>query len=240
MANQLSILIIEDEKDIRSFLTTMLSSYGYSVIDAVTGKEAISMVTSHMPDLILLDIGLPDMDGMNVLSSIREWSDVPVIIVSARQDEDEKVRALDLGADDYVTKPFGNSELLARIRSSIRRHSKKAGNLSRMESEFFCGGLHIDYVRRNVTVDGKSVHLTPIEYKIVVLLAKNAGKVLTHDNIIRKVWGPFASDTQILRVNMANIRRKFDQNPADPVYITTEVGIGYRMPEIPASTDHTK
>lgn len=228
MGNKPNILIVDDEKVISSFLTTVLTFNEYQVLQAATGAEAISMTACHNPDLVLLDLGLPDMDGMDVLLKIREWSDVPVIVVSARQEEKEKVMVLDAGANDYVTKPFGNSELLARIRSAIRLQEKLEGKQS-LTSTFSVGKLLIDYARRLVTVEDNPVHLTPIEYKIVVLLSKNAGKVLTHDYIIRYVWGPFASDSQVLRVNMANIRRKIEPCPADPTYILTEVGVGYRM-----------
>ncbi|MDR2932197.1 MAG: response regulator transcription factor [Oscillospiraceae bacterium] len=229
MAAEASILVVEDEKVISNFLRTVLAAHDYSVLHAATGSEAVSMAASYSPSLMLLDLGLPDIDGMHVLSSVRGWSDMPVIIVSARQDEYEKVAALDAGANDYVTKPFGNSELLARIRTALRQHDKMSGY--RMESRFTSGGFVIDYVKRLVSVDHRDVHLTPIEYKIMVMLCRNAGKVLTHDAIIREIWGPFASDTQVLRVNMANIRRKIERNPADPQYILTEVGVGYRMTE---------
>ena len=223
------ILVVEDEKVISNFLCATLTANDYNVIKVTTGREAISLAASHCPDLVLLDLGLPDMDGINVLENIRGWSDMPIIVVSARQYEFEKVEALDAGADDYVTKPFGNSELLARIRTAIRRRGVvQAGGAA--QAERFClGDFCIDYVKRQVMVGDKPVHLTPIEYKIVVLLSKNAGKVLTHDAIIREIWGPYATDNQVLRVNMANIRRRIEENPADPKYILTEVGVGYRM-----------
>jgi len=228
------ILIVEDERAITNFLTAILTCNGYHVLHAASGREAITTTASHGPDLILLDLGLPDIDGMEVLAGIREWSDLPIIVVSARQDEHEKVAALDTGANDYVTKPFGNSELLARIRTAMRQYGKLKSRETQ-SAEFYVNGLCIDYSKRRVSVDSRPVHLTPIEYKIVVLLAKNAGKVLTHDVIIRDIWGPYASDSQVLRVNMANIRRKIEPNPADPHYILTEVGVGYRMadPEQP-------
>lgn len=229
MADKSRILIVEDERVISNFITTILTANDYIVLHANTGREAVTMAASHGPDLILLDLGLPDMDGMQVLHEIREWSEVPVIIVSARQDENEKVTALDAGANDYVTKPFGNSELLARIRTAIRLQKKLGGRGALLSVVFDMEDLHIDYSKRIVTMGGRPVHLTPIEYKIVVLLSKNAGKVLTHDYMIHEVWGPFASDSQVLRVNMANIRRKLEPNPAQPKYILTEVGVGYRM-----------
>jgi two-component system KDP operon response regulator KdpE len=230
MENKGKILLIEDEKNLISFITTILSYHNYKIIGANSGELGIHMAASHTPELILLDLGLPDMDGIQVLERIREWSDVPVIVVSARQNEREKVIALDKGANDYVTKPFGNEELLARIRTAIRIHKRSIG--ARMESSFISGGLLIDYEKRIVSVEGNPVHLTPIEYKITVLLSQNVGKVLTYDHIFRDLWGPYASEKQMLRVNVANIRRKIEKNPADPQYILTEVGVGYRMAEL--------
>lgn len=229
MNNKLLILLVEDEAAISNFISTVLTSNDYSVIKAVKGKEAISFTASHCPDLILLDLGLPDMDGIEVLKNLRSWSNIPIIVVSARGHEREKVEALDLGADDYITKPFGTSELLARIRTAVR-HSKQVSDESHTETGKICiGGLCIDYEKRIVKVEDKEVHLTPIEYKIIVLLSKNVGKVLTHDYIIKEIWGPYVNENQTLRVNMANIRRKIEANPAEPKYIVTEVGVGYRM-----------
>lgn len=235
MNDRAKLLIVEDERIISNFITTILTSNNYLTLHATTGKEAVSMTASHVPDLVLLDLGLPDTDGMNVLRSIREWSDVPVIVVSARQSEREKVDALDAGANDYVTKPFGNNELLARIRTALRHHAKQSDRLAMPSSTFSVNGLKVDYVRRLVFSGGRAVHLTPIEYRILVLLSRNAGRVLTHDYMIREIWGPFASDSQVLRVNMANIRRKIEPNPADPRYILTEVGVGYRMADAGAT-----
>ncbi|WP_303866244.1 response regulator [Acetobacterium wieringae] len=231
MENKSVILIVEDEAGISNFIAAILKANDYKMIKAVTGKEAISMTASYSPDLILLDLGLPDIDGMEVLKTIREWSTIPVVVVSARGHEREKVEALDLGADDYITKPFGTAELLARIRTGIR-HSPKNRSENALESTSLrIGELAIDYDKRLVTVGEKSVHLTPIEYKIIVLLSKNIGKVLTHDYIIKEVWGPYTNEIQALRVNMANIRRKIEENPAEPQYIVTQVGVGYRMVE---------
>ncbi|WRS26572.1 response regulator transcription factor [Oscillospiraceae bacterium MB08-C2-2] len=229
MKNHAKIFIVEDERVISNFITALLTTSQYTTLVAATGAEAIEMAAEHNPDLILLDLGLPDMDGMQVLHRIREWSDVPIIVVSARQDEQEKVEALDAGANDYVTKPFGNSELLARIRTALRQHIRLGSLKEPAASSFSVGGLFIDYAKRRVQVEGKSVHLTPIEYKIVALLSQNAGKVLTRDFMIQQIWGPFGGDNQVLRVNMANIRRKIEENPADPRFILTEVGVGYRM-----------
>ena len=224
------LLIVEDERLISGVLSTILQAGNYQVLRAANGGEALLMAASHLPDLMLLDLGLPDMDGMQVLGKIREWSDMPVIVISARQEEADKVAALDAGANDYITKPFGNAELLARIRTALRIYDKQKGNKTE-NVVFTVGDLEINYPKRRVSVGSQHVHLTPIEYKIVVLLSKNAGRVLTHDTMIREVWGPFASDSQVLRVNMANIRRKLEENPADPCYILTEVGVGYRMCE---------
>jgi len=229
MNNKRLILLVEDEIAISNFISTVLTSNDYSVIKATRGKEAISLTASHCPDLILLDLGLPDMDGIDVLKNIRLWSNIPIIVVSARGYEREKVEALDLGADDYITKPFGTPELLARIRTAVR-HSQKILEDGHLEaSKIAIGGLSIDYEKRIVKVEEKDVHLTPIEYKIIVLLSKNVGKVLTHDYIIKEIWGPYLNENQTLRVNMANIRRKIEANPAEPKYIVTEVGVGYRM-----------
>lgn len=231
MNNKPLILIVEDEEGICNFISAILTSNDYNVIKTAKGKEAVSMAASYCPDLILLDLGLPDMDGLEVLKTIRQWTGIPVVVVSARGYEREKVEALDLGADDYITKPFGTPELLARIRTAIR-HSQKNSNGSHSESDkITVGDLEINYVKRLVFIAEKEIHLTPIEYKIIVLLSKYIGKVLTHDFIIKEVWGPYANEIQALRVNMANIRRKLEVNPAEPKYIVTEVGVGYRMVE---------
>ena len=224
------ILIIEDEKNIADFVETVLNSRNYKVIKAYTGKEALSAITSHCPDVVLLDLGLPDMDGLDIIKQVREWAETPIVVISARTQEKEKVAALDLGADDYITKPFGTDELMARIRTALRHHDKaKAGNSS---EKYQVEGLEIDFGKRLVMLEGQSIHLTQIEYKLITLLAKNAGKVLTYDHIMKEIWGPYAGDdNQILRVNMANIRRKLEKNPAEPKYIFTEVGVGYRMQE---------
>ena len=223
------ILIVEDEKGILSFMTTVLTSNGYDVISANSGAKAITLVTSHCPDLVILDLGLPDMDGLELIQEVRSTSTLPIIVISARTLERSKVAALDLGADDYLTKPFGTAELLARIRTALR-HSQRAAGTQSLKYEV--GDLLIDFERRLVKVKGQDVHLTQIEYKLVSLLAQNAGKVMTYESIISKIWGPFAdSDNQILRVNMAHIRRKLEENPAEPQYIFTEIGVGYRMRE---------
>ena len=192
-------------------------------------RRGIQFLATGRFDLILLDLGLPDMDGLDLIEQVRSWSNTPIIVISARTLERSKVAALDLGADDYLTKPFGASELLARIRTALR-HSQN--HCSRQVSRYEAGDLVIDFERRLVKVKGQEVHLTQIEYKLVSLLAQNAGKVMTYESIISKIWGPFAdSDNQILRVNMAHIRRKLEENPAEPQYIFTEIGVGYRMRE---------
>ncbi|MBO5330484.1 response regulator [Anaerotignum sp.] len=233
MLNKIKIMIIEDEDAISNFIATTLKANTYAPLVAKTASEALSMIPSHCPDLILLDLGLPDMDGIEILKKIREWSSTPVIVVSARGEESDKVEALDLGADDYIAKPFGTSELLARIRTALRHSMKNSSNVTASDV-FRTKGLMIDFDKRLVSVDGKDIHLTQIEFKIVSLLAKSAGRVLTYDFIITELWGPYAvKDNQILRVNMANIRRKLEKNPASPEYIFTEVGVGYRMVDEP-------
>ncbi len=229
MNHPITVLVVEDERAIGTLLGAILDAQKYRVLFATNGAEALSMAASHTPDIILLDLGLPDMDGMDVLIQLRKWFDLPIIVVSARQKEQEKVAALDAGANDYVTKPFGNRELLARMRTSLRQYARMQNSRSQLDSEFSVGELHLSYARRQLHIGGELVHLTPIEYRIVVLLARNAGMVLTHDHILKEIWGPFASDSQLLRANMANIRRKIEPNPADPRYILTEVGVGYRM-----------
>ena len=230
MNQTVKILVIEDEKNILSFITSVLSSQQYQVIPAATGTEGLSLASSQCPDLILLDLGLPDIDGMEVISKIREWSSVPILVISARALEDDKVLALDAGADDYITKPFGNSELLARIRTALRHSSRMQTDGELADRPYRSKGLMIDFEKRIVSRDGKEIHLTQNEYKIVALLARNCGRVLTYDRLIEHIWGPYSeNDNTILRVNMANIRRKLEPNPAEPVYIFTEVGVGYRM-----------
>ena len=184
-----------------------------------------------MSYLVLLDLGLPDLDGMEVLAAIREWSKLPIIIVSARQNEQNIVSALDHGADDYITKPFNNSILMARIRSALRKGIAVKPDQNRLIQTFDLGRLRIDYDRRLVLEDEKEIHLTPVEYKIITILAQNAGRVITYDSLLNELWGPYSGDNRILRVNMANLRRKIELNSADPKYILTEVGVGYRMIE---------
>lgn len=225
------VLVVEDDKSIRNFLKTVLEANNFDVITAINGAEAYSMATSQCPDLVILDLGLPDMDGMKILKGIREWSAMPILVVSARSHERDKVEALDAGADDYITKPFGTSELLARVRTAIR-HARVAFLTPEggKTGTFRSGDLTIDYDKHRVYVREQDAGLTQNEFRIVSLLGKYAGKVLTYDFIIKEIWGPnMKNDNRILRVNMANIRRKIELNPAQPQYIFTEVGVGYRM-----------
>ncbi len=227
------ILVIEDDKSIRNFLRAALEANHYDVMMANTGSEAYSLITSQCPDLVILDLGLPDMDGMKILKNVREWSSMPIVVVSARSHEKDKVAALDMGADDYITKPFGTSELLARIRTAIRHTRTVAATPGLGQSgTFVSGSFVIDYDKHLVFVEGKDANLTQNEFKIVALLGKYAGRVMTYDYIMKEIWGPnMKNDNQILRVNMANIRRKIEKNPAQPKYIFTEAGVGYRMVE---------
>ena len=228
---KLTALLVEDEENIGSFLSAILQANDYKTILSKTGENALSLMRSHCPDVVLLDLGLPDMDGLQVLTSIREWTSTPVLVISARNQESEKVAALDLGADDYITKPFGTKELMARIRTALR-HKTQTSQMASNGLIYHAKGLEIDFDRRLVTLDGHEVRLTQIEYKLVSLLAQNSGRVITYESILKTLWGPNADmDNQILRVNMANIRRKLEKNPAVPVYIFTEVGVGYRMLE---------
>ena len=223
------ILLIEDEEIIGNFMAATLTSNQYQVVRAKSGQEGLLLFSSYSPDVVLLDLGLPDIDGTDVLKEIRRTAKTPIVVVSARGHEQEKVTALDLGADDYIVKPFGTSELLARIRTALRHSPAAAGGLS--EEKFMVGELEIDYTRRLVLLAGEKIHLTPIEYKLLVLLSRNAGKVLTHDYLIKEIWGAYTDESHTLRVNMANIRRKIEANPGAPKYILTETGVGYRMVE---------
>lgn len=227
------ILVIEDEKSINYLIRTVLTANGYDAIQALTGEEACNMLDAYSPDLVILDLGLPDMDGVDIIRKLRSWSQIPIIVVSARTRERDKIEALDLGADDYITKPFGGGELLARIRTALRHTRSALGDPTLSRSGCYrSGNLLIDYDKHLVQVDGQEVHLTQSEYKIVALLTRYSGKVLTYDFIIQTIWGDKASGgTQNLRANMAKIRRKIEKNPAKPEYIFTEVGVGYRMRE---------
>ena len=227
------VLLVEDERTIRSFMQAILTANGYDVLMAGTGAMADTMIASHCPDIIILDLGLPDMDGMEIIKAVRSWTSLPIIVVSARSYERDKVQALDMGADDYVTKPFSAAELLARVRVAIRHTRSGLSNEALVNTgKFVAGDLTIDYDKHQVLIAGENCHLTQNEYRIVALLGKCAGKVLTYDFIMKELWGPQSKGSnQILRVNMANIRRKIEKNPAEPHYIFTEVGVGYRMIE---------
>jgi two-component system KDP operon response regulator KdpE len=221
------VLVIEDEPQMRRFIRASLSSHGYQVCEAASGAEALSLATSRNPEVILMDLGLPDIDGIDLTRRLREWSRVPVIVISARGREADKVSALDAGADDYLTKPFGVDELLARIRVALR-HARATQPHDETPREF--GALHIDLARREVRVAGDVIHLTPTEYKMLALLARNAGRVLTHRQIIREVWGPsYAGQNHHVRVHMAELRKKIETDPARPSLILTEPGVGYRL-----------
>ena len=233
MSNKYLIVIVEDEYNISSFVSAVLQANGFDTMVARNGAEAIILITSHCPDLVLLDLGLPDMDGQGIIENVRGWSNVPIIVVSARTRERDKVMALESGADAYITKPVGTSELLARIRTALRHVQLREGEQAqRQTGVFHTGDLEVDYDKRRVYVNGEDVHLTQNEYKIVALLSKYSGRVLTYDSIIKHIWGPNAKQgNQILRVNMANIRRKIEPSTAEPRYIMTEMGVGYRMAE---------
>ena len=222
------VLVVEDERQMRRFLRTTLSALGYRVIEAERFAEALVAVTTHNPDIILMDLGLPDGDGIDLTRRIRTWSRVPIIVLSARGREEDKVAALDEGADDYLTKPFGVNELLARIRAAMRRSAPSTPGAGPAVLEV--GPLRIDQGRREVTVGGREVRLTPIEFRLLALLAGNAGRVLTHRQILKEVWGPaYVDESHYLRVFMAALRRKIEPDPARPRLLLTEPGVGYRM-----------
>lgn len=228
--NKYKILLVEDESNIRNLVKTILESAGYQVVYAATYKAAVTMYASHMPDLIILDLGLPDKDGIYLLNKVREESLTPVIVLSARTNEKDKVEALDAGANDYVTKPFGSAELLARVRSALRnsRHSTDAGR--KPGGRFVLHDLEIDYDARQVFIAGNEIKLTQTEYNIIAFLSENAGVMMTYAAIIKAIWG--CSDegsTKKLQVNMANIRKKFGTKPGENKYISNELGVGYRM-----------
>nr|WP_122012315.1 response regulator transcription factor [Maliibacterium massiliense] len=223
------ILVVEDDHAVRNLITTTLETQGYRFHTAGTGSQSIMEAVSQHPDVILLDLGLPDMDGVDIIRKVRTWSSVPIIVVSARSEERDKIEALDAGADDYLTKPFSVEELLARLRVALRRvsYSVQAGS---EEAVFTNGDLKIDYASGCVYLAGQEVHVTPIEYKLLCLLARNVGKVLTHNYILKEVWtNALQSDVPSLRVFMATLRKKIEPNPSQPKYIQTHIGVGYRM-----------
>ncbi|HTV69574.1 MAG TPA: response regulator [Rhizobiaceae bacterium] len=220
------ILVVDDEPQIQRFLKPALGAAGYDVIEAATGAEALKAAATGAPDLVILDLGLPDMDGKEVITKLRAFSEVPIIILSARDRETEKIAALDLGADDYIEKPFGIGELTARIRTALRHRIKAAGGVTAINVD----GLEIDTVRRTVVRDGEPVHLTPKEYDLVIMLARHAGRVVTHRTLLTSVWGPaHGEDLHYLRVFIGQLRAKIERDPTDPKIIRTEPGVGYRF-----------
>ena len=224
----LKILVVDDERPIRRFLSASLGNR-YQVLEAENGNQAIQLAALHHPDVIILDLGLPDMDGADVTRHLREWSQVPIIVVSVRDGERDKVSALDAGSDDYLTKPFGMSELLARIRVALRRSNKVEEETVIFQND----DLFVDFIKREVRVNGQNVTLTPTEYNILRTLINHAGRVLTHQQLIREVWGgSYEADSHLLRVNVSNLRRKIESDPLRPRHIITEPGVGYRLKEI--------
>jgi two-component system KDP operon response regulator KdpE len=222
------VLVVEDEPQVRRFLRTSLQAHGYRLLEAVTGAEGIRMASQYVPEIVLLDLGLPDVDGLEVTRRIREWSRMPILVLSARGQESAKVDALDAGADDYLTKPFGFAELLARIRVALR-HARRA-EPGPDEPEFVCGPLRVDFEARRVFVADVEVHLTPIEYKLLTTLARHSGRVVTHKQLLQEVWGPQSTqDNQYLRVYMTHLRRKLDPPGSSSRIFKTEVGVGYRL-----------
>jgi len=222
------VLVVEDEAKMRRFIRASLANNGYRVIEAERGRLALDLATSHNPDIFLLDLGLPDIDGLTVTQGLRAWTNAPIIVISARGQEDDKIRALDAGADDYVTKPFSMGELLARMRVALRHSAQKGQEAG--ASVITIGELRVDLLARLVFVGDEEVHLTPHEYRLLVVLAKNAGRVLTHQQLLREVWGPnHSNDTQYLRVYMGQLRHKLEKSPARPRYLVTEPGVGYRL-----------
>ena len=225
-----TILIVEDDKAIRNLMTTAMETQNYKYYVASNGKEAILSAASNNPDMIILDLGLPDMDGVDIIKKIRGWSNVPIIVVSARSEDRDKIEALDAGADDYITKPFSVDELLARLRVTLRRIKYDKKTEFKCSSIFKNGNLKIDYAAGCVLINDEEIHLTPIEYKLLCVLAKNVGKVLTHNFLIKEVWGNvFPSDTPSLRVFMATLRRTIEKDTSRNKYIQTHIGVGYRM-----------
>ncbi len=226
-APRYSVVVVEDDPQIRRFLRTVLPADGFDVHEAETGERGLVEAATRKPDLVILDLGLPDLDGVEVVRRLREWSTVPVIILSARAREQDKIAALDAGADDYLTKPFGAGELLARLRVALR-HAASRGQPG--EPTFRVGGLEVDLATRRVQLEGAEARLTPIEYRLLTTLVRHAGMVVTHRQLLRDVWGPaYVEHTHTLRVHMASLRRKVEREPARPRYLLTELGVGYRL-----------
>ena len=228
MPQEATIVLIEDESEIVRFLMTTLPPHGFRIHEATTGQEGLIEIKTRNPDLILLDLGLPDTEGTEVIRQVREWTSTPIIVISAREQEQQKVAALDLGADDYVTKPFGIHELLARIRTALRHAARPDG--PEAESSFSFGNVRVELGKRLVFVDDKEIHLTAIEYKLLATLVRHAGKVVTHRQLLKEVWGPLhVEEGHYLRVYMRQLRNKLEKSPANPKYLITELGVGYRL-----------
>ena len=226
--NKETILLIEDEPQMERFLRIVLQGQGYNFYEAQTGQEGLTQAATRSPDIILLDLGLPDIDGLEVTKRLREWSDIPIIVISAREQEQDKIKALDAGADDYLSKPFGAGELLARIRVAIRHKVMRQSTAG--EPIFTIDNLRVDMLRRQVFLNEQEVHLTPIEYKLLTVLIQNAGKVVTHNQLLKEVWGPsYTKETQYLRVYMTQLRHKLEADPTRPRFLINEPGIGYRL-----------
>ena len=222
------VLVIEDDPQIRRFLRASLGTHGYRLFEATAGETGLVEAATRQPDVVILDLGLPDIDGLEVIRRLREWTSLPIIVLSARGQERDKIAALDAGADDYVSKPFGVGELLARMRAALRHATRNPDDAG--ESTFSLGELHVDLPKRQVSVAGNQVHLTPIEYRLLTTLIRYAGKVLTHRQLLLEVWGPpYADQAHYLRVYMAQLRRKLEADPARPRYLLTEPGVGYRL-----------
>jgi two-component system KDP operon response regulator KdpE len=221
------ILLIEDEPQMRRFLRITLQGHGYRLVEAETGQEGLMQAATRNPDVVLLDLGLPDLDGLEVTRRLREWTQTPIIVISAREQEQDKVKALDAGADDYLTKPFSAGELMARIRVALRHMARQTG---KQEPVFILQNLRVDLAKRQVFIDEKEVHLTPIEYKLLTVLVRHAGRVITHRQLLQEVWGPaHVNEVQYLRVYMTQLRHKLENDPAQPRFLMNEPGIGYRL-----------
>lgn len=231
--NKPLILVVEDDAPVRNLMTTTLKTNAYRYLVAANGEAAIFEASSHNPDIVLLDLGLPDMDGVQVIKKIRSWSNVPIIVISARSEDSDKIEALDAGADDYLTKPFSVEELLARLRVTQRRLAYMTTQVVSQSAVFENGKLRVDYAGGCAYLDGQEMHLTPIEYKLLCLLSKNVGKVLTHTYITQNIWGrSWDNDVASLRVFMATLRKKLEAEPDSPQYIQTHIGVGYRMMKV--------
>ena len=222
------ILLIEDEPQMRRFLRITLQGQGYELIEAISGQDGLTQVATRNPDIVLLDLGLPDIDGLEVTERLREWSQVPIIVLSAREQEEDKIKALDAGADDYLTKPFSSGELLARIRVALRHKAMQQGGSE--ESVFVLDNLKVDFARRQVFIDEREVHVTPIEYRLLSVLIKHAGKVMTHRQLLKEVWGTaYLNQSHYLRIYMGQLRHKLEADPARPRFFINEPGVGYRL-----------